>query len=134
MSSSSIPAATLYKPGGTLLMARGNCVARVIEGDDDKLGRWSYLWLAARDNRVVSIITVYQPCDVRGTPKGKFTVHAQQKSLLSAKHLADPNPNPHKYFWKDLTSFLKTLKAKSDDLIVMGNFNEVLGHESAGMS
>jgi hypothetical protein len=65
MSSSSIPAATLYKPGGTLLMARGDCVARVIEGGNNELGRWSYLQMVARDNRVVSIITVYQPCAVR---------------------------------------------------------------------
>ncbi len=134
MSSTSIPAATLYKPGGTLLMARGNCVARIIEGGDGDMGRWSYIRMAARSNRVVSIITVYQPCDVRGTSKGKFTVHAQQSSLLRKKYMDDPKPNPRKYFRKDLLAFLKHLKSKGDDLIVIGDFNEVLGNDPAGMS
>ena len=30
MSSTAIEAATLYKPGGTLILARGNCVARIM--------------------------------------------------------------------------------------------------------
>jgi hypothetical protein len=134
MSSTSIEAATLYKPGGTLLLARGNSVARIIEGGDDDMGRWSFIRMAARGNRVVSIITAYQPCDVRGTPKGKFTVHAQQTSILREKYMADPKPNPRKYFRKDLMAFLKSLKAKGDDLIVIGDFNEALGNDPAGMS
>jgi hypothetical protein len=134
MSSTPIEAATLYKPGGTLLLARGNSVARIIEGGDDDMGRWSYIRMAARGNRVVSIVTAYQPCDVRGTPKGKFTVHAQQTSILREKYMNDPGPNPRKYFRKDLMSFLKSLKAKGDDLILMGDFNEALGNDPAGMS
>jgi hypothetical protein len=134
MSSTSIKAATLYKPGGTLLLARGNCVARILDGSDDAMGRWSYIRMAARGNRVVSIITAYQPCVVRGNPKGKFTVHAQQSSLLRQANMTDLKPNPRKYFRRDLTTLLKRLKAQGDDLIVMGDFNEVLGNDPAGMS
>jgi hypothetical protein len=39
----------------------------------------------------------------------------------------NPKPNPQKYFWK-------SLKAKGDDLIVIGDFNEVLGNNPSGMS
>jgi hypothetical protein len=38
MSSMLIEAATLYKPGGTLLLACGNCATRIIEGGDDAMG------------------------------------------------------------------------------------------------
>jgi hypothetical protein len=134
MSSTVIKAATLYKPGGTLLLARGNCVARILDGGDDAMGRWSYIRMAARGNRVVSIIMAYQPCAVRGNPKGKFTVHAQQSSLLRQANMSDPKPNPRKYFRHDLTILLKRLKAQGDDLIVMGDFNEALGNDPAGMS
>jgi hypothetical protein len=128
MSSTCIVAANQYKPGGTLLLARGNCVARIIEGADDDLGRWSYVRMAARGNRAVSIILAYQPCEVRGTSKGKFTdVHTQQSSILRQKYRDDPKPNPHKYFRRDLLRLLKRLKAQGDDLIVMGN-------DPAGMS
>lgn len=89
--------------------------------------RWSSIWMTARGNRAVLIITAYQPCDVRGTPKGKFTVHAQQTSILREKFMDNPKPNPQKYFWK-------SLKAKGDNLIVIGDFNEVLGNNPSGMS
>jgi hypothetical protein len=38
MSSTPILAATLYKPGGTLLLAQGNCVAQIIEGGNNDMG------------------------------------------------------------------------------------------------
>ena len=123
MSSTAIAAATTFKPGGTLLLARGNCVAWIIEADDDYMGRWSYVRMRAKAGRVVSIISAYQPCEVRGTCKGKFTIHAQQTSILREQHMADPNPNPRTYFRRDLTKFLRELQAKGDDLILMGDFN-----------
>ena len=83
---------------------------------------------------MVSIIMAYQPCDVRGQDKGKFTVHAQQSSLLREKYLDYPQPNPRKYFCRDLMQFLKSLQVKGDDLILLGDFNEVLGNDPAGMS
>jgi hypothetical protein len=134
MSSTPIVAATLYKPGGTLLLARGNCVAQIIEGGDDNMGCWSYTRMAVHGNCVVSIITVYQPCNNRGMSKGKFMVHAQQGSLLQEKYLDNPKPNPCKYFRKDMMAFLKHLQTKCDDLIMIGHFNEDLGNDPAGMS
>ena len=98
------------------------------------MGRWSYIRMAAKADRVVSIITAYQPCDVCGIQKGKFTVHAQQTSILREKYMNDPQPNPRKYFRKDLTRFLQTLQDKGDDLILLGDFNEVLGSDPSGMS
>lgn len=90
--------------------------------------------MAAKANRVVLIIMAYQPCNMRRTLKGKFTIHAQQSSLLQEKYMDDPKPNPRKFFRQDLTTFLKSLKAKGDNLILLGNFNEVLGNGLAGMS
>jgi hypothetical protein len=90
--------------------------------------------MTAKANCAVSIIMAYQPCEVRGTPKGKFTVHAQQSSLLCQKYMDDPKPNPRKYSRQDLTKFLKQLKAKGNDLSVMGDFNKVLGSDPTGMS
>jgi hypothetical protein len=60
--------------------ALGNTVARVIEEGTDVLGRWSYIKLSGKDNKVITLITVYQLC--RKPPmaanRDSCTAHSQQ--------------------------------------------------------
>ncbi len=128
------PFDSVYKPGGTMSCVIGNGVARVKKTGGDDLGRWSYIKLAGKDDRVITIVTVYQVCNQSTTAlnRDKCTAHAQQRSLLIQRNKQDPSPIKH--FRKDLDQFLRGCKAKDELLILFGDFNEVLGSQSNGIS
>jgi hypothetical protein len=80
-STSSIPADKFYKPGGTMLLAQGDIVGRVKERGSDSLGRWTWLKLIGRNNRLITVISAHQVC-VRPTYSTGTTAYHQQESLL----------------------------------------------------
>ncbi len=71
---------SMYKPGGTMNSVLGNTVARVKETGSDELGRWSYIKLSGKDNKVITFITVYQVCK---KPSAAVEKDSQQQSLLT---------------------------------------------------
>jgi hypothetical protein len=123
-----------YKPGGTMNCILGNAVARVKEVGSDDLGRWSYIKLRGKAHRIVTFITVYQVCKKQHTSsnKAKCTAHSQQRSLLAQRNQQDPSPIKH--FRKDLNAFLKASHDNNELIILFGDFNEVLGSDSSGIS
>jgi hypothetical protein len=124
----------MYKPGGTMCCVLGNAVARVKEVGSDDLGRWSYIKLRGKEGRVINIITVYQVCKKPDTAmdKGTCTAAAQQRSLLTQRNHTDPSPIKH--FRKDLNALLKTMTDRGELIILFGDFNEVFGSDSNGIS
>ena len=124
----------MYKPGGTMCGVIGNAVARVKEVGRDDLGRWSYIKLRGKEGRVINIITVYQVCKKPETAmnKGKCTAATQQRSLLIQRNKQDPSPIKH--FRTDLNALLKTMTDKEEMIILLGDFNEVFGSDSNGIS
>jgi hypothetical protein len=60
LTGSSIRVHAQYKPGGTMALAQGNIVGRLIRTYSDPLGRWTTLTLAGRDNTVIKFVTAYQ--------------------------------------------------------------------------
>jgi hypothetical protein len=83
----------MYKPGGTMSCVISNGVARVKETGSDDMGRWTYIKLAAKDNHVITVITVYQVCNkpLTAITLDKCTAQAQQRSLLIQGNKKDPN-------------------------------------------
>jgi hypothetical protein len=128
------PFENTYKPGGTMSCILGNGVARVKKTGSDDLGRWIYIKLAGKDGRVITIVTVYQICNqpTTGLNRDKCPAHAQQLSLLIQCHKQDPSPIKH--FRKDLHQFLQSCTKKNELLMLYGDFNEVLGSQSNGVS
>ena len=61
-----------------------------------------------------------------------MTAHAQQESYLRQQNMH--NPNPRKHFRKDLLSFLEACRKDEEELILIGDFNEELGGDPAGMA
>ena len=76
--------------------------------------------------------TVYQPSEKGGSQIGKITVEAQQISLLLQTH--DTLSTPRAAFRRDLLQCIKQYQQESYDLLITGDFNEVLGSERDGMS
>ncbi len=114
--------------------ALGNTVARVKEAATDDLGRWSYIKLSGKDNKVVTFITVYQVCKKPPAvvERDSCTAYSQQRSLLIQQNKSDPSPIKH--FRKDLDKLLKSCHAAQELIVLFGDFNEVLGADLAGIS
>ncbi|KAI2499310.1 hypothetical protein MHU86_15154 [Fragilaria crotonensis] len=85
-----------------------------------------------KQGRLLAVVSAYQTVEKRGT-QGALTVASQQRSLLI--QMKDEVTNPRTAFCRDL---LQTLRAYQQDtgadLLIVGDFNEVFGSDSEGMS
>eukprot|EP00957_Ditylum_brightwellii_P073261 5568782-Ditylum_brightwellii.AAC.1 len=76
-----------FKPDGTMSLMQGNMVGCTIECGSDEYGRWVYSKLATKDERVITVITAYQPCKV-SKKHGNTTYHQGVVQLQQAgQHL-----------------------------------------------
>ena len=91
----------------------------------DKYGQWCGFVLLGKDNRKIVIFTAYN--SPQDTPAGDHTLHAQQTSLYLLD--GEVNPNPRKNFIRDLHALVKEAKDNNQDIILMGDFNEVVGDD-----
>jgi exonuclease III len=122
---------SLYKPGGTLLGITGPLVGRVRQQVQDDLGRWVGVELLGRDGRCVVVLCAYQVCQ-KYNNAGYATAYQQQVALLRIRGV--DRPNPRAQFVKDLGSLVKEYRKRSFDIILMGDFNEVIGLKLDGMA
>ena len=126
LGSSPVPSKNSYKPGGTMICTRGNTTGRVTRGGNDYLGRWSYQYLARKNNTCLVIISAYRVCKqtIRTNTKIKtLTVTAQQQSVLEAEKRYI---SPRKAFVLDLIEFISTLHEEKHSVLLIGDFNETL--------
>jgi hypothetical protein len=130
-STSPIRTESRYKPGGTMSMALGNLVGRIIEKGGDYLGRWSFIRYAGIGHRSVMVVSAYQVC-VRPTNLHGTTAFHQQQAILQQERRA--NINPRKNFLHDLAKALHVWKTRGDSIILMGDFNEDITSPNSGMS
>jgi endonuclease/exonuclease/phosphatase family metal-dependent hydrolase len=78
------------------------------------------------------VITAYQPG--KGHPSlGNSTVITQQYSLLMAEKRENPS-NVCKHFIDDLAKFLRKCSKNEEDVMLAGDFNDILGKESRVIS
>ena len=123
---------TQCKPGGTLVFTTGALTSRVMKQVRDKWGRWVIQEFRGQNNRKLVVMTVYQPIEKGGSQIGKITVEAQQISLLLKTQ--DTLSTPRAAFRRDLLQCIKQYQQENFDLLITGDFNEVLGSERDGMS
>eukprot|EP00957_Ditylum_brightwellii_P185360 14114199-Ditylum_brightwellii.AAC.1 len=62
MASSCIHVQNHFKPGGTMSMIQGDMVGCIIDTGGDEYGQWVYSKLAAKNEQLITVVTVYQPC------------------------------------------------------------------------
>ena len=79
-SSSELESSTSFQPGGTAMVVFGDTASRVKQKGSDKMGRWCYMKLEAKDESDLLIISIYQSCNT--TTDGNNTFSLQQKVLL----------------------------------------------------
>ena len=119
---------TPYKPGGTMIVARGNIRGRIMERGSDSLGRWTYLRIRGKQGRSLWVLTVYQVC--KSSPTAGMTASAQQLSLLRQN---GDTATPREAFKRDLMNFINDTINPDDETVIMGDFNEEIGADSEGI-
>jgi hypothetical protein len=90
-STSTISAEKFYKPGGTMIMAQGDLVGRITERGSDSMGRWSWIKLVGKNQRLVTLISAYQVC-ARPTNRTGITAYHQQQSILRQRGIKKAKP------------------------------------------
>jgi exonuclease III len=120
-----------WKPGGTLLGITGNLAGRVRKHHLDKYGRWIQVELLERDGRAVTVLCAYQVVQEKGQ-HGPRTTYSQQVRMMRMEGTTDPNPR--KAFIRDLKKTVKQLAQDDHDIILMGDFNELIGDKPDEMA
>jgi hypothetical protein len=130
--SSIAPVLTFTKPGGNLVGIIGALVGRVRDTITDPYGRWCGYTLIGRDTKEIMIITAYNVSQYRNAKVGEDMLFNQQIALYKLKSIRDPDPN--KIFIEDLAELIKKARNKDKDIILTGDFNELVGDGPRGMS
>ena len=109
------------KRGGVMTMTRGNWSGRIVKSGKEALGRWTYITLAGKKNRKVTIYTLYRVCDQKHN-SGNCTIYMQQENDLRQKHkkIVDPRES----ILKDLTIQIQKDREQGHDIIVIGDTND----------
>ena len=81
--------------------------------------------------RRITIVSAYQVVSDIVVP-GTTTAASQQHSLLLQRN--DSTLAPRKAFRRDLTAYLQQCKSAGDEIMLMGDFNEVMGDDPEGMA
>ena len=114
-----------------MMLVTGHTSGRIKSKATDHMGRWTSYTLRGRDHKLLTFISVYQV--VTDTPqKGGTTAAAQQHSLLVT--VQDPITAPRRAFKRDLWTFVEQCIKGGNEVLIVGDFNEVFGSEVDGIS
>jgi hypothetical protein len=106
-------------------------MGRIKTSFSDDLGQWTGVELLGRDGRSLVIICAYQVCQKSGKT-GTYTAYSQQVSLLRQR--GHQNPNPRRHFVADHFTLIHQYNTTQFDIILMGDFNKVIGLDLNGMA
>jgi hypothetical protein len=131
-SSSNAAVLNFTKPGGNLVGITGSLVGRIRETITDPYGRWCGYTIIGRDTKEIMIITAYNVSQYKNAKVGEDTLFNQQIALYKLKNIRDPDPK--KIFIEDLTDLVKQARKEDKDIILTGDFNELVGDDPRGMA
>ena len=134
LASSKHSTTTMYKPGGTAILACNAITARIKTQTRDRMGRWTSISIETAGNRRLRIISAYQVCaDIRS---GSNTAASQQRAQIMEETSLGDNPRrltPRQAFIQDLQSFIRQIQHEGEDIILVGDFNEEINFPASGM-
>ena len=111
-----------FQPGGTALLSINQLSHKVFPSksqDPTGLGRWTSTLYQGKNNTTLRIIQIYRPC--KPNPQSASGVYQQHSRYLLSKQI---DTCPRLQFLSDLHSFITVCLHNSEQLIVMGGFNE----------
>jgi hypothetical protein len=78
------------------------------------------------------ILTAYNISQYKSAKVGEDTLFNQQIALYKLNNIRDPDPK--KIFIDNLAAMVKKARKEDKDIILTGDFNELVGDNSRGMS
>jgi hypothetical protein len=112
------------KPGGTLAATVGDWSLREVKTgcDNTGCGRWSYITLALKEDKFLTLVSAYRVCDQ--TNPGNTTASAQQyKIKYEDEELRPFLLSPHQQTLIDLEYFVKDLKDANHEVLLFMDTN-----------
>ena len=109
-----------FQVGGTLTMLIDEMASRPLQtGSDEKgYGRWSWIVLTGKDNRVTRFVTAYCPCKSTTNTSGTYS-----QQLLALSLDGNTDECPRNVFWDDLSSNIENWLQSGEQLVIMGDWN-----------
>eukprot|EP00957_Ditylum_brightwellii_P121231 9245268-Ditylum_brightwellii.AAC.1 len=95
---------------------------RVHDSGADQFGRWSFITLAERNKRMVTIVTAYRVCKNSLATADENTCWIQQWQSLRKQGVEEPDPRSQ--FMTDFGAFLEDHLNKNEEIIVGMDVNE----------
>ncbi len=121
-----------FQPGGTCIIALGSWASRVIGwGQDELLGRWSFLEMVGQQGRRTIVVSAYRVCkqDFDATTN---TATAQQTRLLLQQ--GHTSPNPRQQFISDLIVQVKKWRQQGKEVLIGMDANEDVDNTKSHIS
>jgi hypothetical protein len=131
-SSSTAPVLNFTKPGGNMVGITGSLVGRIRDTITDPYGRWCGYTLIGRDTKEILVLTAYNVSQYKNAKVGDDTLFNQQVALYNLNNIRDPDPK--EIFINDLTVLIKKARKEDKDIILTGDFNELVGDDPRGMT
>ena len=113
--------ATPHKPGGTITLAKGNWVGRVVEKGQDTLGRWTYMSMEGKHSRSIMFINFYRVCKKNAESGGCKIRTQQERDLYKIKK---SQKDPREAVLEDLEKEMKKRHGEGYIIILFGDINE----------
>jgi hypothetical protein len=130
-SSSTAPVLNFTKPGGNMVGITGSLVGRIRDTITDPYGRWCGYTIIGKDNKEIMVLTAYNVSQYKNAKVGEDTLFNQQIALYKLNNIREPDPK--KIFIEDLTKLVKKARMEDKDIILTGDFNEMVGDDPNGM-
>jgi hypothetical protein len=131
-SSSIAPVLNFTKPGGNMVGITGSLVGRIRDTIMDPYGRWCGYTLIGRDNKEIMVLTAYNVSQYKNAKVGEDTLFNQQTALYKLNNIREPDPK--KIFINDLAELVRKTRKEDKDIILTGDFNELVGDDPNGMA
>jgi hypothetical protein len=107
-------------------------VGRIRETITDPYGRWCGYTFIGRDTKEIMILAAYNVSQYKNAKVGEDTLFNQQIALYKLNNIK--NPYPKKLFNKDLTAIVTKARKEDKDIVLTGDFNELVDDDPRGMT
>ena len=118
-----------YKPGGTATLVDGVWSSNIVERGEDphNMGRWSFITLAGRKKKLLTIITAYRTSKKAAKHVGPNTAVAHQALLLRAN---GRQIGTAAACITDLEEFISNLQSDGNDILLAIDANEKFSNDA----
>ena len=109
----------------------GKWASRVEKSGSDRMGRWSWIDLRGKKNKMIRVISAYRVSQTNNTKVGELTLYKQQVRSLLKRGVKKPDPK--QAFLCDLGKFIRKWREQEDnrEIILMADMNEYTGDKGS---